>query len=306
MLKKRLLTAAILVPLIVWGILQLSTPYLALVLAAFVIQAGWEWGGLMKISSHGLRFGYAVIVGLCLAGVWVFVSRESTDWLALPVISLFWWILAVVWVITFPKYSARWSLPWVKFFIGLLVLVPTWLAVVGLHEYSEKGPYLVLYLLSLIWVADSGAYFGGRRWGKHKLAVSVSPGKTWEGVISALAASTIYAMVAANLFSLPGNQWPAFIVLSLVAVAFSIVGDLSESMFKRHANVKDSGALLPGHGGVLDRIDSVTAAAPVFVVGLWLGDFNFGALGLSDSGLINLGLSQSGFGAFLSGSGNII
>jgi phosphatidate cytidylyltransferase len=291
MLKQRLLTAVILIPLVVWGILQLSTPYLALVLAAFIIQGAWEWGALMKLSSHGLRFGYAAIVGLCLAGIWMFVSRESTDWLALPVVSLFWWLLAVVWVLTFPKSSNRWSPTWVKFVIGLLVLVPAWLAVVGLHEHGEKGPYLVLYLLSLIWVADSGAYFGGKRWGRHKLAVSVSPGKTWEGVISALAVSVIYAIVAAYLFSLPGNQWPAFIVLSLVAVAFSIVGDLSESMFKRHANVKDSGALLPGHGGVLDRIDSVTAAAPVFVVGLWLGNFN---------------ISGTGFNGFIFGSGNIL
>jgi phosphatidate cytidylyltransferase len=288
MLKQRLLTAAILIPITVWGILQLSTPYLAIGLAVLIIQGGWEWGGLMKLSPYGLRLSYAAVVGLCLAGVWMLISRESTDWLALPVISLFWWMLAVVWVLSFPKSSPRWSPSWVKFVIGLLVLVPAWLAVVGLHEYGDKGPHLVLYLLSLIWVADSGAYFGGKRWGKHKLASSVSPGKTWEGVISALAASIVYAIIAAVIFSLPGNQWPAFIVLSLVTVAFSIVGDLSESMFKRHADVKDSGTLLPGHGGVLDRIDSVTAAAPVFVVGLWLGKFNLGESG------------------FLFGSGNIL
>ena len=276
MLKQRLLTAAVLIPLVIWGILQLSTFHLALILAVIILQGGWEWSGLMKVASSGLRFGYVFIVGMCLVGVWIFVSRESTDWLALPVISLFWWLLAVVWILTYPKHSARWSALWAKFFIGLLVLIPAWLAVVGLHEYSAKGPYLVLYLLSLIWMADTGAYFGGRRWGKRKLAVSVSPGKSWEGVISALAVTTVYAIVAAELFSLPGNQWPAFIVLSLVAVAFSIVGDLSESMFKRDANMKDSGALLPGHGGVLDRIDSITAAAPVFIIGLWLGDFSFG------------------------------
>lgn len=286
MLKQRLLTAAILIPFVVWGILQLSTPYLALILALIIIQGGWEWSGLMKVSSNGLRIGYVVVVGFCLVGIWMFVSRESTDWLALPVISLFWWLLAVVWIQTYPKYSARWSPLWVKVFIGLLVLIPAWLAVVGLHGFSAKGPYLVLYLLSLIWVADSGAYFGGQRWGKRKLAISVSPGKTWEGVFSALAVSTVYAIVAAELFSLPGNQWPAFIVLSLVAVAFSIVGDLVESMFKRDANVKDSGALLPGHGGVLDRIDSVTAAAPVFIIGLWLGDFSFGLTQMGGLGII--------------------
>jgi len=286
MLKQRLLTATILIPFVVWGILQLSTPYLALILALIIIQGGWEWSGLMKVSSGGLRIGYVVVIGLCLAAAWLLVSRESTDWLALPVISLFWWLLAVVWILTYPKYSARWSPLWVKTIIGLLLLIPAWLAVVGLHGYSAKGPYLVLYLLSLIWVADSGAYFGGRRWGKRKLAISVSPGKTWEGVFSALAASTVYAIVAAELFSLPGNQWPAFIVLSLVAVAFSIVGDLAESMFKRDAKVKDSGALLPGHGGVLDRIDSITSAAPVFIVGLWLGDFSFGLTQLSGLGII--------------------
>lgn len=301
MLKQRLLTAAILIPLVVWGILQLPTPYLALILAAVVIQGGWEWGGLMQLSSLSMRGLYAFLVGLCLAGVWVFVSRDSNDWLVFPVISLFWWLSAVLWVLTYPKTSSRWSPYWVKFLIGLLVLVPTWLAVVGLHEYGDKGPYLVLYLLSLIWVADSGAYFGGKRWGKHKLAPSVSPGKTWEGVISALAASAIYSIIAVNLFSLPGNQWLAFIVLSLVTVAFSIIGDLVESMFKRHVNVKDSGALLPGHGGVLDRIDSVTAAAPVFVVGLWLGDFGIG--GFSPGGFR---LSQNDFSGLMFGSAGIL
>ena len=286
MLKQRLLTAAILIPLVVWGILQLPTPYLSLILALFVIQGGWEWGGLMKLSSRGVRALYAVIVGLCLACAWIFLDRDSNDWLALPVISLFWWLLAIVWVLTYPRSSFRWSPLWMKFIIGLLVLVPTWLAVVGLHEHGSNGPYLVLYLLSLIWVADSGAYFGGKQWGKHKLAAEVSPGKTWEGVVSALAASTIYSVAAAYFLSLPGNQWLAFIVLSLVAVAFSILGDLSESMFKRQANVKDSGVLLPGHGGVLDRIDSVTAAAPVFVVGLWLGDFGIGGLGFGSGNIL--------------------
>jgi phosphatidate cytidylyltransferase len=155
----------------------------------------------------------------------------------------------------------------------LIVLIPTWLAVVALHESGEQGPLLVMYLLSLIWVADSGAYFSGRAWGKRKLAPSVSPGKSWEGVGGGALLSLAYAVGAAQVLGLPGNQWPLFVVLSLVTVLFSVLGDLTESMFKRHAGIKDSGTLLPGHGGVLDRIDSVTAAAPVFVVGFWLGGF---------------------------------
>jgi len=285
MLKQRLITAALLIPLVVIGILYIPTTYLAIIFAMLVIQGAWEWSGLMRLSSTGFRLIYAIVVGSCLVGAWAVINHETTDWLALPVISIFWWLVAIILVRSYPQFSSRWSPIGVKFTIGLLLLVPTWAAIIGLHGYHKSGPYLVLYMLSLIWVADSGAYFGGKKWGKSKLAPEVSPGKTWEGVFCALIASAIYAGIAAKLFSLPGNQWVTFIVLSLVAVAFSIVGDLTESMFKRHVKVKDSGSLLPGHGGILDRIDSITAAAPVFVVGLWLGDFSIGG-GMLGSGSI--------------------
>ncbi|NOX93350.1 MAG: phosphatidate cytidylyltransferase [Gammaproteobacteria bacterium] len=275
MLKQRLLTAAILVPLVVWGILRLPTPYLALVLALFIVQGAWEWTRFMQWKATWLRVVYVAVVTLGLACIWFF-QRDSffedanTDWLALPILSLFWWLVAMVWVLSYPRTVQRWSSSVMMALIGLLVLLPTWLAVVGLHASGEQGPLLVMYLLSLVWVADSGAYFGGRAWGKHKLAPAVSPGKTREGVGSAVAISTVYAIAAAQVLGLPGNLWPVFVVLSLVTVIFSVLGDLTESMFKRHAGIKDSGTLLPGHGGVLDRIDSVTAAAPVFVVGFWL------------------------------------
>lgn len=286
MLKQRLLTAAVLIPFLIYGILVFSTPYFALMFAAFVFLAGWEWGGVMKISASSKRGAYAVVVGLSMAVLWFFVSRVSTDWLALPVISLLWWLLALVWVLTYPKSASRWSSPWLLFIIGFMVLVPAWSALVMLHVHGEHGPYLVMYLLALIAIADTSAYFGGRRWGKHKLAPDVSPGKTWEGVVSALVVTGIFSLMATNLFSFSGNQLPAFIVLSLITVSFSILGDLTESMFKRNAGLKDSGTILPGHGGVLDRIDGVTAAAPVFVVGLWLGDFGLGDFVIS--GGINL------------------
>lgn len=281
MLKQRLLAALVLIPLVVWGILQLSTQSLALVFAAVILLAAWEWGGIMKLPSIGLRIFYMVLIAIGMAAVWLYLDRDTSDWLALPIISLFWWLLAIGWVLSYPKTSSRWSSRWIQFVIGLLILIPTWLAVVGLHEYEGQGPYLVLYVLSLIWVADSSAYFGGRSFGKHKLAPEVSPGKTWEGAISAVIATIFYAIFAAYLLKLPGNQWLTFVVLSQVTVVFSIFGDLTESMFKRHAGIKDSGAIIPGHGGILDRIDSVTAAAPVFVVGVWLGGFDFAGSGLS-------------------------
>ena len=286
MLKQRLLTAAVLIPFLIYGIFAFTTPYFALMFAVFVFLAGWEWGGIMKLSSFSKRGAYVATVGLSMGILWFFVSRVSDDWLVLPVISLFWWLLALVWVLTYPKSTPRWSSPWLLFLIGLLVLIPIWSAVVSLHQFGEQGPYLVLYLLTLVSFADTGAYFGGRKWGKHKLAPRVSPGKTWEGVASALAVTGIFSLIAANLFSFSGNQLLAFIVLSLVTVSFSILGDLTESMFKRNAGLKDSGTILPGHGGVLDRMDGVTAAAPVFVVGLWLGDFGLGNFVISSG--INL------------------
>lgn len=273
MLKQRLLTAAILVPLVVWGILHLPTEYLAMVLALFILQGAWEWTAFMKMTSVAKRGLYVVIVATGLAGSWWVLRDDASNWMALPVLSLFWWLLAIAFVLQFPNSTSRWSSSVAQFVIGLIVLIPTWLAVVALHESGEQGPLLVMYLLSLIWVADSGAYFSGRAWGKRKLAPSVSPGKSWEGVGGGAALSLAYAVGAAQVLELPGNQWPLFVVLSLVTVLFSVLGDLTESMFKRHAGLKDSGTLLPGHGGVLDRIDSVTAAAPVFVVGYWLGGF---------------------------------
>lgn len=275
MLKQRLLTALILLPFVVWGILQLPLVYFALLFALVIAAGGWEWGALMQLASGVVRLAYSLLIVLALAAAWWLFNQTQTDWLALPLIGLLWWLLALAWVLAYPRTSRQWSARWRLFIIGLFVLVPAWLSVVGLHARADIGPYLVLYMLSLIWVADSAAYFGGRRWGKRKLAASVSPGKTWEGVATAIVASGLYAILAAELFQLPGNQWLAFVVLSLVSVMFSILGDLAESMFKRHAGVKDSGNLLPGHGGVLDRIDSITAAAPVFVVGLWLGSFDF-------------------------------
>ncbi|MBL1275445.1 MAG: phosphatidate cytidylyltransferase [Ectothiorhodospiraceae bacterium] len=274
MLKQRLLTAAILVPLVVWGILRLPTEYLALVLALFIVQGAWEWSALMKMTSSVKRGMFTFIVAAGLAVSWYVLRDEAMNWLALPVLSLFWWVLAIALVVQYPNATSRWSSSIAQFLIGLVVLIPTWVAVIGLHDSNAQGPLLVMYLLSLIWVADSGAYFGGRAWGKRKLAPAVSPGKSWEGVASGAVLSVVYAVGAAQVLELPGNQWVLFVVLSLVTVLFSVLGDLTESMFKRHAGIKDSGTLLPGHGGVLDRIDSITAAAPVFVVGYWLAGFS--------------------------------
>jgi phosphatidate cytidylyltransferase len=286
MLKQRLITASVLIPFLICGIFLFPNHYFAIMLALFVVLAGWEWAGFMNQSTVRMRATFAIIVAASLAAIWAYISLESSAWLIIPSISIIWWLFAIVLVLSYPNLISYWSSFGAHFSLGLLMLTSTWLSVVGLQHYGDQGPYLVFYLLTLISIADTGAYFGGKQWGKHKLAPEVSPGKTWEGVFSALFVSAVFAGIGAAYFSFTGNQWLTFIVLSLVTVVFSILGDLNESMFKRHAGLKDSGRILPGHGGIMDRMDGLTAAAPVFVVGLWLGGFNF--TGLELGGVNNL------------------
>lgn len=274
MLKTRLLTALVLVPLVFWGVLELPNDWFALVLAAVVLAGIWELANLCGL--HGIPARLAAVV-IMAAVLWMLFDVRHSPWAT-------WFIeaLAVGWLLNILLLLSGMIVPRRKdavrpllLLTGMTVLAGVWLAMVRLHGMASHGPGLMMFFLILIWVADSGAYFGGRRFGKRKLAPAVSPGKSWEGVFCALLLTGLYALLAASLFGLSGNQWPAFVVLSLVTVMFSVLGDLAESMFKRHAGVKDSGTLLPGHGGVLDRIDSITSAAPLFVVGFWLGDFQF-------------------------------
>ncbi len=185
---------------------------------------------------------------------------------------LTWWLVALAWVVRFQQGQAADAMncPLVRLLVGWLILVPAWVAVVVLHSTPALGPWMVLYLVFLVATADSAAYFVGRRFGKRRLASNVSPGKTLEGVAGALLATTIFATVAGLAFGFVPLL--GFVVVSLITALASILGDLSESVFKRRAGLKDSGSIVPGHGGILDRIDSYTAAAPIFVLGcFWQG-----------------------------------
>jgi len=267
-LKQRLVSALVLVPLVVLAVLKLNLSWFALLVAAAMLLAAWEWGSLIPLRSSGARFGFLVLVVALIALGWRSAQVENfvdtVLWTALV-----WWLFVLFWI-TRPVLggSETGAHALAKIFLGCGLMVSTWLALVVLHSRPDQGPHWVLYLLALVWVADSGAFFAGRQFGRTKLAPKVSPGKTWEGVFGALIACALFAFGYARFLELSGAALTGFVLVSLVTVLFSVVGDLLESLLKRQQGVKDSGTLIPGHGGILDRIDSLLAAAPIFLLGL--------------------------------------
>lgn len=267
MLLTRILTAAVLLPLVIAGILFLPTAGVAVVAGIFLVACAWEWGVLTRLSATGTRAAFAVITTGVLLLLWWQQGAATNIILGLSVL---WWLLATVWLLRFPRI---WDLSVgsaaVAGALGLLLLAAPFLALVRLHA-GTAGPQLVLCLFVLIWSADTGAYFAGRALGRHKLAPRVSPGKTVEGAGGGLLLSLLAAWLGAWWLGFDGAKTAGFILLGGIVALVSIVGDLTISMFKRQAGVKDTGAILPGHGGVLDRLDSLLAAAPVFVLGITL------------------------------------
>jgi phosphatidate cytidylyltransferase len=267
-LRERLLTTAWLLPVIIGAVLLLPTPLFALAMAVIVLLAAWEWGPLVGMTGGRVRLAMMITLALTLALLWAFAPVSSVPLVA----ATLWWI---GFTLMLPKLRPRavgggadaLLLP-----LGLLVLAAPWLALVRLHGEPEHGPFLVLGLMVMIWAGDSAAYFVGGRFGRRKLAPRLSPGKTWAGLYAALVAASTVALVTGLLLGLDGAALGQLTLLGALTLALSVVGDLFESWLKRRRGLKDSGALLPGHGGMLDRIDSMTAAAPLFALGLiWLG-----------------------------------
>ncbi len=269
MLLQRVLTALVLVPLVVAGVLLASRQGLALVFGGFVLLGAREMARLGGMRSRPIQAGYVGAVGLCLLALYLWPDPVRDRWLQLGMI-LFWLPISLV--------LFAWRRPLVVvaglrpliLILGATQLVVAWVAVMVLHGWGGQGPALLLFLLVLIWVADSGAYFAGRAFGRHRLSPLVSPGKTWEGAAGGLAGAVICGL-AVDRLGLASVSLLPLLSLCVLTTLVSIGGDLWESLLKRQAELKDSGTLLPGHGGVLDRIDSLTAAAPLFALGLqWL------------------------------------
>ncbi|MGH8148779.1 MAG: phosphatidate cytidylyltransferase [Steroidobacteraceae bacterium] len=260
MLRTRIVTAAVLVALLLALVLWLPPVATFIAFTAIVLAGAWEWSAFLREPSAALRALYVAAVAVLLPLIWQLTATLPGTKLVLAV-AVSWWIVAFAWVVLAPRRAARWSAA----LAGLFALVPAWAALMRLRLDMPRGAEWLLFVLILVWVADIGAFFVGRRFGKMRLAPQVSPGKTWEGLLGGEAVSLLVALIGSGWFGVPAG---IFVPLCLITVAFSVIGDLTESLLKRFAGMKDSGTLFPGHGGIMDRIDSVTGAAPVLVFGL--------------------------------------
>jgi phosphatidate cytidylyltransferase len=260
LIRARLITGALFGGVLISVVLFLPTPLAAVLLGALWILGAWEWAGLARLHSGG-RLVYAAACAACMLALYVFA--DSRVLYALLIVTLAGLLLAFVAVLTYPRKFGMATVG----AAGFVSLVPSWLMLVRLHGELPLGPALALTVLAIVWAADIGAYTCGRAFGRIKLAPAVSPGKTWEGVTGGLVSAAAAAWLAAILLNLPPG---ALLALGVLTALASVVGDLAVSVFKRNVGLKDTGTLLPGHGGVMDRIDSLTAAIPVFVLGLML------------------------------------
>ncbi|MGQ0428745.1 MAG: phosphatidate cytidylyltransferase [Gammaproteobacteria bacterium] len=263
MLGTRVMTAAGMVVVLALVLLVLPEQAAIAALAAFILAGAWEWSALAGLGQAGARAVYLLACAAAMWGLWA-VTGDAAGFERAMLATMAGWVPLFGWILFAPRRSA----PWLAAVAGLWALAPTWVALARLYLQAE-GELLVVFALLLAWFADIGAYFAGHRFGRLQLAPFVSPNKTWEGVLGGLAGGLVIALAGLAWLRPPPL---AFLSLCIAAVLASVVGDLLESMFKRQRGLKDSGSLLPGHGGILDRIDSLTASVPLLALGLgWLG-----------------------------------
>ncbi len=284
MLLQRIITASILAPLILLAIYFLSTPQFAVVWGLVILVAGWEWVSLIDIKKVYQKIIFLLFLGVSIFGVfsWTVILEIVAQLFKMPEIRnfsgaiewtviapvLFWFIIMIL-IRNKPKDLLALKIKTgYKVFLGWFVLLAAWMFLERLRRLY--GAEMVIYFFLLIWAADIAAYFGGKKYGMTKLAPDISPGKTIEGMYAALASAIVCAVILGLIYGFPAIIISDFALLSVLTVLVSIYGDLFFSYAKRLKGVKDSSSLLPGHGGLLDRIDSVIAGAPVFYAGVFL------------------------------------
>ena len=277
MLNRRILTALVLIPPLIAALFYLSTFWIALLFGVFILVGAWEWSALAGLATSMRRGLYAVSLTTFGALAVHALLRDPVSVVPLLGAAVLWWLWVFVELWRHPAPDDGWLATRTgRLVSGFCTLVPAWIAPVFLHAADPSSPSLLLFLFLLVWTADTAAYFFGWAFGRHKLAPLISPGKTVEGALGGLGAVALLAYVCGTMFwLLEGAQLYWWLAVAVIAASVSIVGDLAESKLKRTAGVKDSSQLLPGHGGVLDRIDAFTAAAPVFAVG-WVFLLNSG------------------------------
>ncbi|WP_299973600.1 phosphatidate cytidylyltransferase [uncultured Pseudoteredinibacter sp.] len=274
MLKQRIITAIILAVVFLAALFKLPLPLFSAFIATVVLIAAWEWANLSGLSKVWQRTAYVALIASILA-VSAFVTHnfdgQSADISkAILMAGCLWWAIALLWVQSYPGSAALWGSRWFKALMGMAVLVPTWLAFSYLRAQTS-GAWLILIVVLIVACADIGAYFSGKALGKHKLAPAVSPGKSWEGFWGGMLSCVLLAIAVSIMADVSLLLTLAIIIPAGLA---SVLGDLLESMVKRQRGIKDSSRLLPGHGGVLDRVDSLTAAAPVFALAMSLSGWS--------------------------------
>lgn len=278
MLKQRIITALILAPLALIAILFLPVWWFEIAVAGVIGLGGYEWANMSGVTARPRKALFAAFIfALCLVLSSLVDAREI--WYQGQLhgfyhfilgISVVWWLFSLGMIIAYPKHSAFWrNNTLIRMGFGVLTLIPTWVAVISLrtslHDVDTLyGSSLIFYVLGIVWAADIGAFFTGVKFGRHKLRPNVSPGKTLEGLLGGIGASFAIIAFAALHYQVAVDRIWLHLIIGGITVAVSALGDLNESMLKRCAGIKDSGKLLPGHGGILDRIDSLTAAFPVF------------------------------------------
>ncbi|MBE0486549.1 phosphatidate cytidylyltransferase [Marinobacter sp.] len=268
MLKTRIITALFLAPIAIGGIFFLPPLGFALFTGAIISLGAWEWANMASIERQPGRVAYAMAIAVLIYLVWLFaVPAVPLLWLA-----VFWWLVCFWLVRRYPAGSGAWGAVPLRALMGVFVLVPAWIGLDHIRNGDVQfgdvtnNLMVIAYIFFVVWVADIGAYFAGRAFGKAKLAPRVSPGKSWAGVWGGLAAVALLAVVASVLATASAGETMLLIVASLLTGFVSVLGDLLESMLKRFRGIKDSSQLLPGHGGIMDRVDSLTAAIPVFAL----------------------------------------
>ena len=278
MLRQRVITGVSMAALFLAAVFWLPLPALALLFAVVVALGGWEWAHLSGLQKPVLRVAYAVLLVAIMAGLYLYCapsggpSQEKVQ--PLLGVTCLWWSFALLWVKSYPSSAILWRSVAVRSLMGVLILAFAWLAAVFLLSHPRGGVLMVIMVL-LVVAADVGAYFTGKSLGRHHMAPGVSPAKTWEGFWGGIASVVLIA--SAIWYLLPARydhlSYIAILAIAVTTALGSVVGDLTVSMVKRESGMKDSGTMLPGHGGLLDRLDSLCGAAPVFALGLLLAGY---------------------------------